>query len=412
MFGLLGIALADIAHAGGLTLYEIGTPDLGLAAAGYAARAQDAATVLTNPAGMTRLNQSQFMLSGQALYGVAQFTPNSLTTPSLGTNDGGNAVGFLPGGSAFFVWSATPDLKVGFGLFSNFGLSESYEDAWVGRYYVQSATLLGLSMMPSVACRFLPWFSAGVSVNVMYGILRDTAAVNGILPSAPDGTLEVESNAWGVGVEVGVLFEPAEGTRIGATYTSPMSLGFSATPSITNVPAGSPFLALQKPVSLGMTVPQGVMLSVYKEVVPGLALLANVGWQNWSQFGKVDVQVSDPSQTSVTVNVNYKDTWHGALGAQIKAAEGWLVSTGISYDSSMIANDQRTPALPTGSAWRFAAGVQHPVSESVELGLAYEFLWGGTLPMDQQRGPLSGRIAGSYQNTLINFFAFNVNWKL
>ena len=47
-------------------LYEIGTPDLGLAAAGYAARAQDAATVLTNPAGMTRLDKSQLLVQRPA----------------------------------------------------------------------------------------------------------------------------------------------------------------------------------------------------------------------------------------------------------------------------------------------------------------------------------------------------------
>ena len=40
-------------------LYEVGTADVGLAAAGYAARAQDASTVLTNPAGMTRLDGNQ-----------------------------------------------------------------------------------------------------------------------------------------------------------------------------------------------------------------------------------------------------------------------------------------------------------------------------------------------------------------
>ena len=48
------------ASAGGLLLYEIGTEDVGLASAGYTARAQDASTVFTNPAGMTRLEGSQF----------------------------------------------------------------------------------------------------------------------------------------------------------------------------------------------------------------------------------------------------------------------------------------------------------------------------------------------------------------
>ena len=42
------------AHAGGLFLYEMGTPDLGTASAGRAAAADNAATAFGNPAGMTR----------------------------------------------------------------------------------------------------------------------------------------------------------------------------------------------------------------------------------------------------------------------------------------------------------------------------------------------------------------------
>jgi long-chain fatty acid transport protein len=37
-----GAGLAPTGHAGGLELYELATPDVGLASAGYAARAQDA----------------------------------------------------------------------------------------------------------------------------------------------------------------------------------------------------------------------------------------------------------------------------------------------------------------------------------------------------------------------------------
>src|SRR5512146_3543826 len=62
---------AGSACAGGFALYEIGTADVGLAAAGYAARAQDPATVLTNPAGMTRLEGTQVLLGAQLLYGDA-----------------------------------------------------------------------------------------------------------------------------------------------------------------------------------------------------------------------------------------------------------------------------------------------------------------------------------------------------
>ena len=56
-------------QAGGLYLYEIGTSDLGLAAAGTAARAEDASTLYSNPAGMTRLSGDQVTMAAQALYG-------------------------------------------------------------------------------------------------------------------------------------------------------------------------------------------------------------------------------------------------------------------------------------------------------------------------------------------------------
>jgi long-chain fatty acid transport protein len=56
---LAGSALLPSAFAGGIQLYEIGTPDVGLASAGWAARAQDASTLFKNPAGMSLLSGLQ-----------------------------------------------------------------------------------------------------------------------------------------------------------------------------------------------------------------------------------------------------------------------------------------------------------------------------------------------------------------
>jgi long-subunit fatty acid transport protein len=58
----LGVLGPLPAMAGGLIAYEVGTADVGLASAGYNARAQDASTVFTNPAGMTRLEGIQLGL--------------------------------------------------------------------------------------------------------------------------------------------------------------------------------------------------------------------------------------------------------------------------------------------------------------------------------------------------------------
>src|SRR5271170_3615551 len=77
---LLTLALPAAAVAGGFFLYELGTPDVGLASAGYAARAQDASTEFTNPAGMTMLDHSQMLGGLQPIYGQFNFNPGNGTT--------------------------------------------------------------------------------------------------------------------------------------------------------------------------------------------------------------------------------------------------------------------------------------------------------------------------------------------
>ena len=99
-------------------MYEMGTPDVGLAAACWAARAQDASTVFKNPAGMSLLPKSEFQVGAQADHANIKFSPGAGTT-TIG-NDGGNAVGWFPGGSLFYVHEVTPDLSVGAGVLSYF----------------------------------------------------------------------------------------------------------------------------------------------------------------------------------------------------------------------------------------------------------------------------------------------------
>ena len=40
-----------------------------------------------------------------------------------------------------------------------------------------------------------------------------------------------------------------------------------------------------------MAMPQAAMFSAYHDLTKRMAAMGNLGWQGWSQFGKVDVQV-------------------------------------------------------------------------------------------------------------------------
>jgi long-chain fatty acid transport protein len=409
--GVAACGLAARAHAGGLLFSVVGTPDVGYASAGWAARADGPVTLLTNPAGMTRLEGIQVQVGAQVLQGQLSFIPNANT--NVTGNGGGDALDFNPRGSAFVTFAPWNDFRVGFGVATNFGLSESWQSGWVGRYYATESSLFGLSLMPSIAWHIGGAISVGVTFNAMYGVLKQTAAVRNTEANSTDGAVAVQSSTWGFGGNVGVLYEFSKDTRAGVAYASPVNLSFSSAPTFSGVGPGVAAGGLDSITSLdlGMTVPQTVMLSVFQAVNQQWAVMADVGWQNWAAFSTVDVGVSSVNPTTFTTHVGYSNTWHGALGAQVQLSEPWQLDFGLAYDSSMTTPAGRSLSLPLADAWRFGVGGRFSPNRNWTLGLAFEALYGGSPGVDVDRGPLAGRVAGSYAKTWFQFLAFNVAWK-
>jgi len=406
------------ALAGGIALYEIATADVGLASAGWAARAQDPATLLKNPAGMSLLEGNQFQGGAQLLQAGLGFTPNAGTT--VDGNSGGNPVGVLPALSMFYVHGLGEDVKVGLGIFSNFGLAMSYDSGWVGRYYALNNTLLGLSIMPALSYRINEQLSIGVAANVMIGYLNYSAAINNrdtiLNPNAPDGQMAMNDTTVGAGGNVGLLYEPKKGTRFGVTYYSQVKLNFGAVPTFTGL-SGPLGTALQNgghltnELDLGVTVPQSVMVSSYHEFTERWAMMLDFGWQNWNQFGKVEIGLTgSPAALNTTTSLDYQDTYHVALGNRYRINQTWLINSGFAWDSSMIKGQNYTVSLPVGQAFRFGLGAEWQATPTLNIAFSYELAYGGDLPVNQNRGPLAGAVVGQFPSTYINFFQASFIW--
>ena len=416
-------AVCAPALAGGIILYEVGTADVGLASAGYGARAQDASTVLTNPAGMTRLDGTQVLAAGQLLWGDVKFSVGSGTSPTLGSGDGGYMVGqsgWFLGGGGFASYSVSPDLKLGMALTGNFGMPLNYDDDWVGRYYVQTATMLGLSFMPTVAYKVSDKVSVGAGLNAMYGIYKNQVAINNVNPVYGDGQLKMKDQTWGWGANVGVLFEPDARTRFGLVWNSQINLDFRAPLEFSNLAPGLQKVLgdrglLDAALNVGIKVPQGVMLSAYTQTSDRWALLGSVGWQQWSKFGQIQLGIDDVNDpTGVTQNLEYKDTWHVAAGAQYRYSDAWLINFGIAYDSKFQSGNV-SPLMPVNAAWRFGTGAQQQLGKNAFWGFAAEYAYGGTLDVATYGKPVAlggrGDLVGSYNNAGSLFLTAYYNWK-
>jgi len=397
-------------EAAGLWLYEQATPDMGSASAGRAALAMDASTAAVNPAGMPRLDRSQMLAGFQALYVDTRFDTDFA---EFGGGDGGNAGGWVPAASFSYVHKVSPDLGLGVSVGSFLGLGLDYGKSWAGRYYVKKAEFLTIGVNPGVGYRINERWSVGAGVSVVNSNLEQKTAIRNLGPNQPDGRLRLEDDDWGFGYNLGVLYELNDWTRFGLTYRSEIDFNYKDTASLSGLEP--PLDGIVEIVGLAgsevdmeMKLPQAVMFSAYHKVTDHLALLGNIGWQEWSSFGESSISLASETTTDLTLDRNFDDTWHFALGFQYDFELPLLLSMGIAYDESPVSDGDRTPDMPLDRQWRYAAGLQYDISEDITVGCAYELLDAGDAAIDQNRGALAGELVGDYSSNYIHFFNVNL----
>jgi long-chain fatty acid transport protein len=395
-------------HGGGVWLYEQATPDMGVGGAGREAAGLDASTASGNPAAMTRLDRSQIEGGILGIYPDSQF---DVKNASFGGNDGGTAgyLSMVP--TLYYVYSVNPDLKLGVGVGSYFGLGLDYSKEWAGKYYVQRASLITAAINPTIGYRIAPWLSIGGGVSVVQGKMTDRVAVN-TLSEPGDGRLKYDASDVGYGYNLGVLFELRPQTRVGVTYSSEVSLEFKDDLRFKDLDGtilGAALEAsgrLNAPLEIDLKVPAQLSVGAYHALNDKLALAATVNWQNWSRFGAPEIAVADSS--SVTKDLNYQDTYHAGLGVYYRVANPWLLMAGFGYDTSPTSSSKdRSPLLPLGAAFRYAAGAQYDWNKDFSVGAAYTLIDGGSAKVNRE-GTLTGDLEGEYDTNFIH--AFNLNF--
>ncbi len=317
-FGL--ILATGPASAGGLYLQEFGTPSMGTAEAGAQALASDAATAWHNPAGMSRLEQSQILTGNSVLHSNIRFDADP-DTPISG-NDGGQAGSTNPILSLHAVHKFGEGVSGGISLVSISGAVLDYNDEWAGRFQSTSVDLLTLSIVPSLAYQVTDWLSIGASLNVLYGNFDTQVAA-----PPPDGTGRIkidDADGTDAGVIASALFEPTEGSRFGLVYQSKIQPTLEGQVDVNPVDA-------EANIDVKIPLAETVRLGAYQQITDRWALLGSLRWENWSDFGDIPLTVERGSQSIPT---DWRDTYGFSLGAHFRPTDSWLLQAGFGYDTS------------------------------------------------------------------------------
>jgi long-chain fatty acid transport protein len=382
--------LTTKAWAGGLYLQEFGTPSMGVASAGAEAVAADASTSFHNPAGMTRVDGKEFMLTGGLLFTNIEFDPAPITPVPGG--DGGNAGGFAPLLGGFYTHSITDKLKFGVNMISLSAAVVDYDDNWTGRYLNEEVSIFTITLNPTIAYKVNDWFSIAGGVGAVFAKLKMEVAIP---TPGVDGRAEIDGDDISATFNLGALFEPTEKTRIGIIYWYKTDLDFEGDTEINP-------LGLKVGFDTSLPLVQFIRTGIYHEINRKFALLGTVAWENWSDFDNQNISVG---RGSTVIQRNWDDTWHFAGGIHYRPSQPWLLQAGIAYDTSPVDAVDRTPDMPIDRQWRYSFGAQYELSEKVNIGGIFEY---ADLGKAEILNPL---LIGDYKSNEIFFFAFNVNWK-
>lgn len=431
---------AGSAMGSGFALIEQSVSGLGNAFAGGSAGADDATTIFYNPAGMTRLDGQQVAAGVHVIIPAAKFNNEGSThvlqpvtrVPLLGGNggDGGVSKG-IP--NLYHSVKLSPRLALGLGVNAPFGLATDYESGWVGRYHALKSDVLSVNLNPSVAYKLTDQLSAGVGINVQYykaklsnavdfgtldalGKLGLPAGALHLTPQLSDGFANMEGDSWGVGYNMGLLYEFTKSTRVGVAYRSRIEHTIKGDAEFSNVPAGLNPVPVFKNTGAkaDITVPDSLSVSVFHKISPEWMIMADFTWTNWSLFKELRVKFDNPNQPDSVTSEQWQDSYRYSLGLSYAPNNAWTFRTGVAYDTSAVADKQhRTPRVPDCDRFWVAAGAGYRISKVVSFDIGYAHLFVRDAEVNKTptgEDAVRGGLVGTF-DTYINIISAQLNMR-
>ncbi len=417
------LGLSGNAAAVGFALEQQSVSNLGYAFAGGAANAEDASTIYWNPAGMTRLPGRQVVVGLNAIYGSARFTDQGTTSPAgpafpITGGTGGNPVGLNWVPNFYFATDLAPNIKAGIGVNTPFGLKTEYPADWMGRYQAIDSVLESININPAIAWKVHDNVSLGGGLNFQYLKATLSNAIDfgaacfgspfgpaacagaGITPQTKDGIAKVSGDSWGVGWNVGALFEIKPDVRVGIAYRSSIKHEIKGDATFSNPSLPGPFAALTAGAAdtgarSTVRTPDSFSVSLYDQVSPKWALLADATWTGWSKFKELRVRFDNGSPDAVTPE-NWRNTVRVSLGAGYKMDGQWTLRGGIAYENSAIPDAFRTARIPDNAHTLLGFGANYRISKagSVDVGYVHAFVKDAGV---NNSVPGAGTLVGNYK---------------
>jgi long-chain fatty acid transport protein len=309
----------------------------------------DAASVLTNPAGIQALGT-------RVDFGASYFKPTVDTKADYGMGvtkyESDKEASPIP---AFgMVVPLNADLTLGLGAYGVAGMGVDYNMGMGGLLYTNYTNM---RFAPGLAYKVNDMVSVGATVNIMYATMEYSMDMGGPGPQVVDMT----SSSFGYGATFGVTVKPIEMLTIGLAYeTTSKFQDYKFNQYMSSGGMSENTLKFDQPMSA--TIGFGL------KPITGLVIAFDVQWIKWSEVSGNDL----PEFTGGDFDMQWDDQIVYKFGLQYEVIPMLKIRAGVNY-GKMPLNDGNTNALkanmffPAVSEWHYTAGLGVRLNEKITI---------------------------------------------
>lgn len=454
------IFLTQPAHAGGFALIEHGASGLGNAYAGAAAVSADTSTVWFNPAGMSEIDGREMAFGLHLLSTSTDWTDEGT---SLGSRLGGaevsgpetaspGTVSTLP--NFYYVAPINDQWSYGLSVGVPYGSATEYDSDWKGRYTTVESGINVIDINPALSYQLsdkvrlgfgisLQQLSAELGSNVDsgavclgYADILDSSftsadCVNaGLTPGnlVNDSTAEITGDSVAFGFNLGALFLPTEGVKLGVAYRHSIDheldgdVDFGVNPALRALLDGNTGVqsqALTQGFLLDgsalaqVELPATLSFSGAWQVNDKVELLSDLTWTGWSSFQELRVVYANPAQPDTLSVQEWEDVLRFSAGINYSYSPKMVLRAGYAFDEEPIPGpDRRTARIPGNDRTWISFGLGYKVSEkfSFDVGYAHIMLDETVIDNTDPESNGTGSVVRGVYDPSIGILSAQLNW--